>query len=320
MIAKPSPSWPTSPEWPRDAHLRSHTLPKFLKRLRAADRPRLLDLGRLCGSNIEFFARLGCRVQVEDLWSHLDEEPGREGPDTETPRREAPRTEAPFPRAVERSRVRTQTGSPPAASRATASGLEAAGGISLRPSSSSGGRRPSRRIVLPARTFRPTATVAPPRPPGTAAPRAAAARSPLVTRLSYPDESFDAIIAWDIFNYYDSASMHLAAAEARRILKPGGLLFCLFHARRLEGPDQPRRFQILDETRLAAGAGKGRPLSRHVFHNRDIEKMFAGMKITELYFLKSALREILMEKKGHVDVEPQPPSRWHPPRPRFRIE
>src|SRR5262249_15381065 len=50
-----------------DAVLISHILVKFLKRLRHVERPHLLDLGRLCGSNIEFFAGRGLKVHVEDL-------------------------------------------------------------------------------------------------------------------------------------------------------------------------------------------------------------------------------------------------------------
>src|SRR5436309_16073568 len=50
-----------------DTPQRSHIFPKFLKRLVARGRPLVLDFGRLSGENIEIFARLGCRVQVDDL-------------------------------------------------------------------------------------------------------------------------------------------------------------------------------------------------------------------------------------------------------------
>ncbi len=47
--------------------LSSHILAKFLKRLRTMQRAHLLDLGRVSGPNIEFFAQAGCRVRVEDI-------------------------------------------------------------------------------------------------------------------------------------------------------------------------------------------------------------------------------------------------------------
>src|SRR2546428_11080381 len=44
------------------------------------ERPHLLDLGRLSGSNIEFFARRGCKVQVEDLLLAFEAEPVQKAP------------------------------------------------------------------------------------------------------------------------------------------------------------------------------------------------------------------------------------------------
>ncbi len=114
--------------------------------------------------------------------------------------------------------------------------------------------------------------------------------------------------------------MTLLAAEARRILKPGGLLLGYFHARRPEGPETPRRYRVLDEGRVACDLQPGASLQRHVYQNRDIEKMFLGLSIVELYFLKNATRELLMEKKtarapaGRALVRPAAP------KPRFTIE
>src|SRR5258708_32054439 len=73
-------------EGPPGSSLPSHILTKFVKRLQAMSKPDLLDLGRVSGANIEFFARAGCRVRVEDLLNPEadpsgtdgDEEPGRE--------------------------------------------------------------------------------------------------------------------------------------------------------------------------------------------------------------------------------------------------
>ncbi|HXH27718.1 MAG TPA: class I SAM-dependent methyltransferase, partial [Candidatus Polarisedimenticolia bacterium] len=139
------------------------------------------------------------------------------------------------------------------------------------------------------------------------------------TRLAYDDETFDAIVAWDVFNYYNPASARAVAAEARRVLKPGGLIFCYFHARQAHAPDPLRRYQILDETRVNSDALPGRRMQRHLYQNRDIEKMFTGLRIAELYFLKNSVREILMEKKL---PEPAPKPRPEPatPKPRFTLE
>jgi len=187
------------------------------------------------------------------------------------------------------------------------------------------GARPSRRIVLPPRRFastrlqesRPGADVH--SRPGR--PAAVPTANPLLpTTLDYPDESFDAIVAWDIFNYYAPGAMTLLAAESRRILRPGGLLLGFFQARSPEGPETPRRYRILDEGRMACGAQSGPPLQRHVYQNRDIEKMFVGMSIVELYFLKNATRELLMEKKTVRAATGRQVVRPATPKPRFTLE
>ena len=311
----------------------SHILAKFLKRLRHIERPRLLDLGRLSGSNIEFFAQRGCRVQVEDLLLALesageaeDRSDAAPGPDPGDARAGDDReTEAGIVVASDLPAAPVAASAPvPARSAAVQvtplSGPAAASAApGLRP-----GSRPTRRIVLPPRTF--ASRISPPAQGAQEGRRAGASNAAsaltglLPTTFSYPDESFDALVAWDIFNFYDPGRMTLLAAEARRVLKPGGLLLGYFHARRSDGPETPGRYRILDEGRVACDRQPGPPLRRHVYQNRDIEKMFLGLSIVELYFLKNATREILMEKKTARPPIARSPVRAAAPKPRFTIE
>ena len=90
LLRRQSQGRPMTTEGASQHALSSHIFPRFLKRLRAIDRPSLLDLGPLTGANIEFFARLGCRVQVEDLLSSIEEGQTGEGPRAEDPRDAAP--------------------------------------------------------------------------------------------------------------------------------------------------------------------------------------------------------------------------------------
>ena len=320
----------------------SHILVKFLKRLRHMERPHLLDLGRLSGSNIEFFARRGCKVQVEDLLLAFEAEPDQKTPQDPRGIGAPPETsgteDGPARRGIQ---VATDAGAPDAAS-ALFTNAPALTSAMTRPAAVAGappsahaagsyaggprpGPRPSRRIVLPPRTFASTKLQgrrpeqeAQPRPGGKAT---SSTRNELLpTTFAYPDETFDAIVGWDIFNYYNPGAMTLLAAEARRVLKPGGLLLGYFHARRPEGPETPRRYRILDEGQVACDGQPGPPLQRHVYQNRDIEKMFVGLQIVELYFLKNATRELLMEKKTARSSLDRTPVRPAAPKPRFTLE
>ncbi len=295
--------------------LTSHIFPKFIKRLRARAHPYILDLGPLSGANIEFFAQIGCKVQVEDLLACIEPDPADAGP---AGPQDAPRAE----RASATATDAPQASGAPHAGRNALPVTREAGPA---PETRRQGGRPSRHIVLPPRTFAgsrgtaaPTVASQAPRRPGMLG--GTMARSPLPTVFSYPDETFDAVVAWDLFDYYDPESARRAAAESRRVLKPGGYFLGYFHARRAQAPDGPRRYRILDEARVASDDPVGRRLQRHLYQNRDIEKMFTGMKIVELFFLKNSVREILMEKKVELAIEPKPLPRPTLPKPRFTIE
>jgi SAM-dependent methyltransferase len=321
---------PDGPETSGDA-LRSHVFPRFLKRLSARERPAVLDLGRLSGGNIEIFARLGCRVQVEDLMRSAEE--ALAATPAQAPAAE-PSAAAALPHihetpAAARPAARAVAEPAPATGAASIPGPAGPNAAAIVPPAAAGGSgRPTRHIVLPPRVF------------GTSGARGVNGHSangsngtnghgpmrptapitlPLPLSFSYPDESFDAIVGWDLFNYYDPEASKRLGADVVRLLRPGGIVFAFFHARREEAPDGPARHRIVDETHLHVEPWSGPPSSRHLYQNRDIEKTFNGLKIVELYFLRHGVREMLLEKRASAGPPPAigGPAR---PRPRFRIE
>jgi hypothetical protein len=324
---------PSGSDGSSDTPQRSHIFPKFLKRLVARGRPLVLDFGRLSGENIEIFARLGCRVQVEDLIALAAEQAAASGSDravalpsigeadaasSGTSRATTAAGESapgdPAGSAAPDVATAAKDGAMPAQGPTPAAGGAGAPAAPGAPRSGAPGARPSRRIVLPPRVFG--------RQPGiTTGARPAdrsAERTPLATRFGYDDASFDGIVAWDLFNYYDAESGRKMAADIARILRPGGLVFAYFHARTLGVPPGPGRYRIVDEAHIESEPFAGKPMPHHVFQNRDIEKMFTGMRIAELYFLKSGVREMLLEKRSGAAAPPSTPVAK--PRSRFRID
>jgi SAM-dependent methyltransferase len=319
---------PDGPEAPGDAALRSHVFPRFLKWLSAHERPAVLDLGRLSGGNIEILARLGCRVQVEDVMRAAEEVLAA------TPARShaaEPLAAAALPHIPETAAATVPA---PAVTEPIPTGAAGSTPGAPPPHGAAPSARPTRHIVLPPRVF------------GTGGPRGGANGTngaghgaanganggpryglprrpasitlPLPTTFAYPDESFDAIVGWDLFNYYGPEAARRLGPDIVRLLRPGGIVFATFHARREEAPDGPARHRIVDETHLHVEPHAGPAAARHLYQNRDIEKTFAGLKIVELYFLRHGVREMLLEKRPSG----APPAIGGParPRPRFRIE
>jgi len=316
---------PDGPDDPSES-LRSHVFPRFLKWLSGRDHPSVLDLGRLSGGNIEIFARLGCRVQVEDLLAAAEEKI-RPAAGEPTPTAE-PMAAAPLPQVAESAPAPAAGASAaapiegPAAPAASASGPNGQGPTA--PDATPATGRPTRHIVLPPRVFSRTTVAGTNGTNGGPAqrsytPRQALVTLPLPTSFGYPEASFDAIVGWDLFNYYDPEAARRMGPDLVRLLRPGGLVFATFHARREEAPDGPARHRIVDESHLQVAPHAGPPRARHLYQNRDIEKMFAGLKIVELYFLRHGVREMLLEKRPGSGAPPAigGPAR---PRPRFRIE
>ena len=119
----------------------------------------------------------------------------------------------------------------------------------------------------------------------------------LSKRFPQADESFDGILCWDLFDYVDKASAQALAKQLTRMLRPGGVLFALFNA--TEAPPASKtytRFIVVDDATIQhrfypAARGKQKPLP-----NRDIQRMFEPLRITDQFLLKSNTREVLFRK------------------------
>ena len=121
-------------------------------------------------------------------------------------------------------------------------------------------------------------------------------------RFSQEDASVDGVLCWDLFDYLDK---HAAAAVARqivRILKPEGVVLAFFntHEPKEPGPALYTKHVVVDQATLQyrpypAARGKQKP-----FQNRDIERMFEPLRVTDQFLLKSHMREMLLRKPGNA--------------------
>jgi hypothetical protein len=119
----------------------------------------------------------------------------------------------------------------------------------------------------------------------------------LATRFPLGDESIDAVLCWDIFDYLGPDAGSVLAGELIRMLRPGGALLGFFGAR---GSDQTRytKYFIEDESRLRYRFYVGACRRIWVLNNRDIDALFAGLQLADSVLMKSGVREVLFRKRS----------------------
>ena len=120
----------------------------------------------------------------------------------------------------------------------------------------------------------------------------------LEKRFVQEDASVDGILCWDVLDYLEFRTARIVARQLTRLLRPGGALFAQFLATAPQKPQAPTytKYVVVDQSNLqyrtySAARGRQKPLL-----NRDIQRMFEPLAITEQFLLKTNLREMLFRK------------------------
>lgn len=114
-------------------------------------------------------------------------------------------------------------------------------------------------------------------------------------RLKHEPESVDGILCWNFFDFLEPAAAQVLARALTRLLSPDGAVLAFFTT--IGVPDgRFSKYVILDENSL-----KQRPYSpggkrQTALQNRDIIRMFEGLKVSESFLLKTNVREFLFRK------------------------
>jgi hypothetical protein len=114
-------------------------------------------------------------------------------------------------------------------------------------------------------------------------------------RFPQADGSIDGILCWDVIDYLDRRSAQVLADQLTRILRPEGTLFAFFGNGTSADP-YFTKFVIADESNLKHRpypASRGRQVS---IANRDIIRLFSGLRVSDSFLMKNNLREILFRK------------------------
>src|SRR5215475_3282288 len=111
--------------------------------------------------------------------------------------------------------------------------------------------------------------------------------------LQYPAASFDAVLLWDILDYLEPAVAKQSVACLTEFLRPGGIVFAMFHSKKPEGF---QRYRVADSSTLQViGATPLCPAQR-VYQNREIQDLFNRFRTVKSFVGRDQLRESLFVK------------------------
>lgn len=120
----------------------------------------------------------------------------------------------------------------------------------------------------------------------------------LKTRLKHEDGSVDGILCWNFFDYLDWRSAQALAAALTKVLRPEGTVLGFFTT---VGAADTRfsKYVIMDEDSVKQRAYSSGGKKQTSFQNRDIIRMFEGLKVSESFLLKTNVREFLFRKPNN---------------------
>ena len=121
----------------------------------------------------------------------------------------------------------------------------------------------------------------------------------LAGRFKQDPETVDGILCWDVFDFLDRPSATALAQALTRLLRPDGALFAFFSTP--EGRAQVyTKFIVVDDHSLRHRTYPASRARQKTLQNRDIIRMFDGLRVTESFLMKNNVREILLRKPAYL--------------------
>lgn len=111
--------------------------------------------------------------------------------------------------------------------------------------------------------------------------------------MLYADDTFDAVLLWDILDYLDADLMARLATRITSLVREGGVVFAMFHARK---PTVFHRYRVLDAQNLELIPATCPFQPQRVFQNREISNLFSRYRSSKMFVGRDQLREGLFVK------------------------
>jgi hypothetical protein len=98
---------------------------------------------------------------------------------------------------------------------------------------------------------------------------------------------------WDLLDYLEPALAKQTIANLTELLRPGGVVFALFHSKKPEGF---QRYRIADSNSLQIISATVLCPAQKVYQNREIQDLFSRFRTMKSFVSRDQLRETLFIK------------------------
>jgi len=115
----------------------------------------------------------------------------------------------------------------------------------------------------------------------------------LESSMAYKNDTFDAALLWDVLDYVDAELMTKLAARITSLVRDGGVVFAMFHARK---PTVFHRYRVMDGHNLELIPASCPFQPQRVFQNREISNLFGRFRTSKMFVGRDQLREGLFVK------------------------
>src|SRR5271154_309779 len=115
----------------------------------------------------------------------------------------------------------------------------------------------------------------------------------LEANLQYSRSSFDAVLLWDLLDYLEPSLAKLTLGCLTDLLRPGGVVFAMFHSKKPEGF---QRYRVADSNTLQVVSTPVLCPAQKVYQNREIQDLFSRYRTVKSFVGRDQLRETLFIK------------------------
>jgi hypothetical protein len=115
----------------------------------------------------------------------------------------------------------------------------------------------------------------------------------LAANLQYPKSSFDAVLLWDLLDYLEPAVAKQTIAWITELLRPGAVVFAMFHSKKPEGF---QRYRVADSNTLQVISSAMICPAQKIYQNREIQDLFSRYRTSKSFISRDQLRETLFIK------------------------